>query len=47
MKGEIEVSFLKYDETLTTGDSLFIKDNNPIKWANKGGEEAELLIIWK
>ncbi|MCX8070592.1 MAG: helix-turn-helix domain-containing protein [Thermodesulfovibrionales bacterium] len=45
IKGNLLVSFPSCDELITTGDSLYIKDN-PISWVNKGGDEAEILLVW-
>lgn len=45
-KGNVLVSFIKGEEYLSSGDGIFIKDTNPIRWTNKGGDMAELLLVW-
>ncbi|GAB6183956.1 helix-turn-helix domain-containing protein [Thermodesulfovibrio hydrogeniphilus] len=47
MKGDISVTLDKVSSSLQEGDCLYIKKNLPEKWENKGGGNAEILLISK
>ncbi len=47
MKGDISVTLDKVSYSLQEGDCLYIKKNLPEKWENKGGGNAEILLISK
>lgn len=45
IKGEISVSLNGSTYSLQEGDVLYIKKSIPEKWQNKGGDDAEFLVI--
>ena len=45
LKGNVSVIISNKEETLSSGDSLFLKEENPSLWKNKGGDKAELLLL--
>lgn len=45
LKGKLSVTVEGREKDLTAGDSIYFKEALPLKWINKGGDEAELLVI--
>lgn len=45
LKGEISVVINNRGETLTSGDSIYLKEGVPSLWENEGGDKAELLLL--
>ena len=45
LKGKLSVTIEGREKELTAGDSIYFKEALPLKWINKGGDEAELLVI--
>jgi len=44
-KGNISVVIRNRGETLSSGDSIYLKDEIPSLWKNEGRDEAELLLV--
>ena len=45
LKGDISVVINNRGETLTSGDSIYLKEGVPSLWENEGGDKAELLLL--
>jgi transcriptional regulator with XRE-family HTH domain len=45
LKGNVSIIINNKEKTLSSGDSLFLKEERPSLWKNKGGDKAELLLI--
>ncbi len=45
LKGDVSVVIENKERTLQPGDSLYLKEDVPSFWKNKGGDEAELLLV--
>jgi len=46
VKGELAVTMGGREERIASGDVLCLKESFPSQWKNKGGDEAELLVLW-
>ncbi len=46
LKGEISVTVEGLGEKLSSGDSVYFKENFPTQWKNEGGDEAQLLVVY-
>jgi transcriptional regulator with XRE-family HTH domain len=45
LKGNISIIVGNTEKTLNSGDSLFLKEEVPSVWKNRGGDKAELLLV--
>lgn len=45
LSGSVSVTVEGNEVKLTEGDSVFLKEQQPTAWKNKGGDKAELLVI--
>jgi len=45
LSGEISVTVAGLEERLTSGDSVYLKENYPVQWRNEGGDEVQLLAV--
>jgi len=45
LKGNISVVINGKGETLSSGDSIYLKEEVPSLWKNEGGDKAELLLL--
>ncbi len=46
ISGELTTTIEGQQETLSAGDCLLLKETYPTKWENKGGDRAEILVVW-